>query len=38
MDTVYGAFDAVSLKRRSLVVAGSSLVVHPAAGLLDYYN
>ena len=37
MDTVYGALNAIS-HAEVLVVAGSSLVVQPAAGLLDYYK
>ena len=37
MDTVYGALNAIS-QAEVLVVAGSSLVVQPAAGLLDYYE
>ncbi|MBF0920980.1 MAG: NAD-dependent deacylase, partial [Atopobium sp.] len=37
MDTVYGALNAIS-QAEVLVVAGSSLVVQPAAGLLDYYK
>lgn len=37
MDTVYGALNAI-LQAEVLVVAGSSLVVQPAAGLLDYYE
>ncbi|MBF0909432.1 MAG: NAD-dependent deacylase, partial [Atopobium sp.] len=35
--TVYGALNAIS-QAEVLVVAGSSLVVQPAAGLLDYYE
>jgi len=37
MDIVYGALNAIS-QAEVLVVAGSSLVVQPAAGLLDYYE
>ena len=37
MDTVYGALNVIS-QAEVLVVAGSSLVVQPAAGLLDYYE
>jgi len=37
MDTVYGALNAI-FQAEVLVVAGSSLVVQPAAGLLDYYE
>ena len=37
MDTVYGAINAIS-QADVLIVAGSSLVVQPAAGLLDYYE
>lgn len=37
MDTVYGAIHAIS-QADVLIVAGSSLVVQPAAGLLDYYE
>lgn len=37
MDTVYGALNAIS-QAEVLIVAGSSLVVQPAAGLLDYYE
>lgn len=37
MDTVYGALNAIS-QAEVLVVAGSSLVVQPAAGLFDYYE
>ena len=37
MDTVYGALNAIS-QAEVLVVSGSSLVVQPAAGLLDYYE
>ena len=37
MDMVYGALNAIS-QAEVLVVAGSSLVVQPAAGLLDYYE
>jgi len=37
MDTVYGALNAIA-QAEVLVVAGSSLVVQPAAGLLDYYE
>ena len=37
MDTVYGALNAIS-QAEVLVVAGSSLEVQPAAGLLDYYE
>lgn len=37
MDTVYGALNAIS-QAEVLVIAGSSLVVQPAAGLLDYYE
>lgn len=37
MDTVYGALNVIS-QAEVLVVAGSSLVVQPAAGLFDYYE
>ena len=37
MDTVYGALNAIS-QAEVLIVAGSSLIVQPAAGLLDYYE
>ena len=37
MDTVYGALNAIS-QAEVFIVAGSSLVVQPAAGLLDYYE
>lgn len=37
MDTVYRALNAIS-QAEVLIVAGSSLVVQPAAGLLDYYE
>ena len=37
MDIVYGALNTIS-QAEVLIVAGSSLVVQPAAGLLDYYE
>ena len=37
MNVFYGALEAIATAD-VLIVAGSSLVVYPAAGLLDYYT
>lgn len=36
-NTIYGAVDAIS-QADMLIVAGTSLTVYPAAGLVEYYN
>ena len=37
MDTVHGAVNAIS-EADMLIVGGTSLVVYPAAGLIQYYE